>query len=89
MTARDLESMFAGAADDPAEETPAPKAVQVSMEMLRGMLTAKINGGYKAEVKALLERYGIRKLSELEPALFEDAYLSAQAIGTEVESHAG
>lgn len=90
-TAADLEGMFsgAGAKDDPVEEVPTHEVMRVTMEMLRALLAAKIADGYKAEAKALLERYGIRKLSDMEPAMYEDAYLSAQAIGVEVDEDAG
>lgn len=88
-TANDLEAMFSGGADDPAEQMTTPEVTRVTMEMLRALLSTKIAEGYKAEAKALLEKYGIRKLSEMEPALYEDAYLSAQAIGMEVDENAG
>lgn len=89
-TANDLEGMFsgAGAEGDPVDDMPVREVTKVTMEMLRALLAAKIAEGYKAEAKALLERYGIRKLSEMEPAMYEDAYLSAQAIGVEVDGDA-
>lgn len=90
-TAADLEGMFSGtgAADAPVENLPAREVTKVTMEMLRALLASKIAEGYKAEAKALLEKYGIRKLSDMEPAMYEDAYLSAQAIGAEVDEDAG
>ena len=90
-TAADLEGMFSDAvtANDPVENLPAREVTKVTMEMLRALLAAKIAEGYKAEAKALLGKYGIRKLSDMEPTLYEDAYLSAQAIGVEVDEDAG
>ena len=86
--ADDLESLFAAKGDEPVEDMPVREVTRVTMEMLRALLASKIAEGHKAEAKALLEKYGIRKLSDMEPAMYEDAYLSAQAIGAEVDADA-
>ena len=50
-------------AKEPApEEAPKP----VTFEELRGYLAEKARSGFRAEVKAMLAKYGVEKLSEVD-----------------------
>ena len=59
------------ASDEKAEEK------QLSLEEVRGILANKSRAGFTVEIKALLEKYGANRLSEVAPehypALLKDA----------------
>lgn len=58
-------------------ESPAPNPKPITLEQVRAVLAEKSRAGYTAEVRALLEKYGAAKLSEIDPtkysALLKDA----------------
>lgn len=64
-----------------AESTKAQK--KVTFEAVRGALAGKAAKGHKAEVKAILKKYGATCLSGLEshPELFPDIMADAEEIG--------
>ena len=56
-------------AQEPASEpAPAPEEAPkpVTFEELRGYLAEKARSGFRAEVKAMLAKYGVEKLSEVD-----------------------
>ena len=59
-------------AEDEVQETPAPA---VTFEQLRCTLAAKSREGHSAEIKALIQKYGAEKLSEVA----EDKYAALLA----------
>jgi hypothetical protein len=59
------------------EEKPETKAV--TLEQVRAVLAAKSHDGFTAEVRALLEKHGASRLSEIDPANY--AALLADAEG--------
>ena len=75
------------AGDEPAEELPPEKpatvkeiksaAKVVTLEQVRAVLADKSQQGFMADVRALLEKYGAPKLSQIDPvnyaALLADA----------------
>ena len=69
-TATWMEETFT-ATDEKAEEK------QLTLEEVRALLAEKSRAGFTAEIKALLEKYGAERLSEVAPehypALLKDA----------------
>lgn len=59
------------------EEKPAAKEKPLTLEEVRAVLAEKSRAGHTAEVKALLNKHGADKLSEIDPA--EYAALLAEA----------
>ena len=65
-----------------AEETPQPDAKPaVSLEDVRRVLAQKSVEGHTEEVRALLERYGAKKLSDLGSECYELLLMEAEGIG--------
>jgi len=78
------------AANEPAEtalpeqpataqvDKPAPKAV--TLEQVRATLAEKSQLGFTANVRALLEKYGAPKLSQIDPANYAALLADAEAL---------
>lgn len=62
-----------------AKPTPAPK--QITLEQVRAVLAEKSRDGYTAAVRALLEKHGASKLSEIDPAEYPHLLAEAEALG--------
>lgn len=63
----------------PAKEAkPAPKVV--TLEQVRAALAEKSHDGFTAEVRALLEKYGAKKLSEIDPAKYSALLNDAEGL---------
>ena len=78
-----LAEMFSSQA---AEDTPPkpdskaePKAP--AFEEVRHRMTVIAQAGYSAEVKALITKYGARKLSDIDPSKYEELLKEADALG--------
>jgi hypothetical protein len=56
-----------------------PKAL--TLEEVRHRMTVIAQAGYSAEVKALITKYGARKLSDIDPSKFEGLLKEADALG--------
>lgn len=72
----------------PAESLPAKEETQqadakpaVSLEDVRRVLAQKSVAGYTEEVRALIERYGAKKLSDLGSECYEPLLMEAEGIG--------
>lgn len=64
------------------KETPkAPEEKQISLEEVRAVLAQKAATGLSSEVKALLEKYGGKKLSDIKPEDYWHLIKEAEAIG--------
>lgn len=48
---------------------------------VRKMLAKKSAEGYTTQVKALLHKFGVEKLSDVDPKDYEDLYYSAEGLG--------
>ena len=48
---------------------------------VRKMLAKKSAEGYTTQVKALLQKFGAEKLSDVDPKDYEDLYYSAEGLG--------
>ncbi len=65
-----------------AEETPQPTAKPaVSLEDVRRVLAQKSVEGHTEEVRALIERFGAKKLSDLGSECYEPLLMEAEGIG--------
>jgi hypothetical protein len=60
------------------EEKPETKAV--TLEQVRAMLAAKSHDGFTAEVRALLEKHGASRLSEIDPANYPALLADAEGL---------
>lgn len=62
-------------------EAPAQAAKPVSLEEVRAVLAEKSRDGLTAQVRALLERHGATKLSEIDPGEYPALLAEAEALG--------
>jgi len=69
-------------AENPAPaQAPAPKEKPLTLEAVRAVLADKSRSGYTAEVRALLEKHGAAKLSEIDPAKYPALLGEAEGLG--------
>lgn len=58
-------------------KSKAEKAPEITLEKVRGVLANKSRGGHTAEVRAIIQKYGADRLSDIDPkdypALLADA----------------
>lgn len=66
-----LTDLFAGSGDT------------ITLEEVRSILAEKSRSGFTAEVRALLEKYGAPKLSEIDPSNYKALLLDAKEINNE------
>jgi hypothetical protein len=62
-------------------ETPAPKEELLTLEAVRAVLAEKSRSGFTAEVRALLEKHGAAKLSEIDPEKYPMLVAEAEVLG--------
>ncbi|MCD8175135.1 MAG: DNA ligase [Phascolarctobacterium sp.] len=78
-----LTAQFGGVDDKqtvekPAAEKPAPP--KLTLERVRATLAEKSRAGHAAEIRALLQRYGATKLSQIDPANYEALLRDAEVL---------
>jgi hypothetical protein len=57
----------------PAEtEVEPPKAEPITIEKVRAVLAEKSQGGKQPEVKALITKFGAKKLTDIDPSCYEE-----------------
>jgi hypothetical protein len=66
---------------DEAISEAASNKPTVTLEQVRALLAEKGMAGHNAEVRALIERYGAKKLSEVSPVHYGKILEEAGAIG--------
>ncbi len=76
--ANTLAEMFSSQAED---TPPKEKPKALTLEEVRHRMTVIAQAGYSAEVKALITKYGARKLSDIDPSKFEGLLKEADALG--------
>ena len=64
--------------EEPQEAKPAAKAV--TLEQVRGVLAEKSLQGLRAEVQALITKYGADKLSKVNPTHYANMLAEAEAL---------
>ena len=77
--ANTLAGMFSSQAAENAPPKEKPKVL--TLEEVRHRMTVIAQAGYSAEVKALITKYGARKLSDIAPSKFEGLLKEADALG--------
>ena len=63
---------------DPEQEEPARVEAELSLEAVRAVLAEKSRQGHTAQVRALLQKYGANKLSEIDPANYQALLTDAE-----------
>jgi hypothetical protein len=61
-----------------AKAAPAPT---VTLEQVRAILTEKSRSGYTTQVRELLSKYGVTKLSDVDPSAYAALLADAEVLG--------
>ena len=77
--ANTLAEMFSSPAAEDAPPKEKPKAL--TLEEVRHRMTVIAQAGYSVEVKALITKYGARKLSDIDPSQYDEFLKEADALG--------
>lgn len=62
---------------------PESKKEELTLEAVRAVLAEKSRNGYTDEIRALLEKYGADKLSEVEPKKYKELMDDVKVLGNE------
>lgn len=57
-----------------------PKVEPITIEKVRAVLAEKSQGGKQPEVKALITKFGAKKLTDIDPACYEQLLTEAEAL---------
>jgi len=71
----------AQATEQPKAEVPAPENKPITLEAVRAILADKSRAGYTLQVRALLEKHGAEKLSEIDPLEYPSLLSEAKVLG--------
>lgn len=64
-----------------AEDAPAsPLEPELTLEQVRAVLADKSRQGHTAEIRALLQKYGASKLSQIDPAHYKALLAEAEVL---------
>jgi len=75
-----LVALFSGDGDQHPETVPV-NPCPVTLEHVRSLLADKSRDGYTADVRALLEKHGAAKLSEINPSEYAALLAEAEVLG--------
>lgn len=77
-----LAQLFSGdnAEEQPEARTPEQKPVP-TLEQVRAVLAVKSRAGHTAEIRALLQKHGADKLSEIKPKEYVSLLADAEVLG--------
>lgn len=73
--------MASGETNQSNEETKQTKEPQISLEEVRGVLAQKSQLGFTAEVRAIIQKYGVNRLSEVETKNYKKILEDAEVLG--------
>lgn len=74
-----LAEMFSNnAPEEPVATPPQPK---ITLETVRAVLAEKSRKGFTAQVRAMLQKYGAPKLSQIDPADYPALIAEAEVLG--------
>ncbi len=65
----------------PKTKTATTKPKPITLEQVRAVLAEKSRDGHTAEIRALLEKHGAAKLSEIDPDKYADLLAEAEVLG--------
>ena len=83
---KSLSDLFSGTCESLSTEKPekdyamVPKEKTLTLEEVRAVLADKSRNGYTTEVRALLEKYGATKLSQINPAQYPAVLAEAEVL---------
>lgn len=63
--------------DEPAEA----KKKEITLEQVRGVLAKKSEAGFTAEVKGIIQKFGAKRLSEIDPKDYKAVMEEAEGLG--------
>ena len=67
-------------AEASAVQEPVPQKPVVTLEQVRSLLAEKSAAGHRADVQALIQKYGATKLSEIAPEVYADLLAEAEVL---------
>ena len=81
--AENLSTLFADQAEQSATSTQTNQKAEKSLtlEVVRAVLAEKSRDGHTAYIRALLEKHGAPKLSEIDPAKYTALLADVEALG--------
>ena len=81
--AENLSTLFADQAEQSATSTQTNQKAEKSLtlEAVRAVLAEKSRDGHTADIRALLEKHGAPKLSEIDPDNYAALLADAEALG--------
>ena len=81
--AENLSTLFADQAEQSATSTQTNQKAEKSLtlEAVRAVLAEKSRDGHTADIRALLEKHGAPKLSEIDPAKYTALLADVEALG--------
>lgn len=66
--------------EEPSAETEAPEEPAVTLHQVKAMLVAKAQEGKNAEAKALVAKYGAKKVTDVDPEKYADLLKEAESL---------
>ena len=75
-----LTGLFSADAEHEVEPATAAPELQLAFEDVRSILAAKSRDGFTAQIRALLQRYGAHKLSEIDPVNYKALVADAEGL---------
>ena len=81
--AENLSTLLADQAEQSAPSAQSNQKTETSLtlEAVRAVLADKSRNGHTADIRALLEKHGAAKLSEIDPAKYAALLADAEALG--------
>lgn len=66
--------------EEQSQKTPVEPIPTISLEEVRGVLAKKAQDGKQAEVRELIQSYGVDRLSEVDVAYYEELMKKAEVL---------
>lgn len=73
-------AMKSNESDTAEENVETPKVEIITLEKVRAVLAEKSQGGKQPAVKALITKYGARKLTDIDPSCYEELLKEASVL---------
>ena len=67
--------------DEPEPEAVKPEKPKITLEQVRGVLADKSRAGFTAEVRGIIESFGVNRLSEIDAKDYEAVLAKAEVLG--------
>lgn len=78
----DIANWLTGAFSSTEEAAPAPEPEKsLTLEEVRAILAEKSRDGFTAQIRDLLQKYGAKKLSEVDPGSYKALVADAEVLG--------